>query len=238
MRRSPWVLFAAAGGVAVLGFATAAPASGAATTLLASWQMNEGAGATTMVDASGNGLHGTIGSAVQTGVAFDSSNLGYRWSKTNPNEAPAKPERLVTVNNSKLNPGTRDFAVTIRYRTTHSYGNIVQKGQAGSAGGYWKLQAPQGVLSCLFRGASGSRSVNAGVALNDGAWHTVRCERTATGVTMTIDGTRIRRATGATGNISNTAPLSIGGKYKCDQVKITCDYFSGDIDYLRVEVGS
>ena len=30
--------------------------------------------------------------------------------------------------------------MTIRYRTTSSFGNIVQKGQNGVPGGYWKLE--------------------------------------------------------------------------------------------------
>ena len=29
--------------------------------------------------------------------------------------------------------------------------------------------------------------------------------------------------------------MTIAGKGNCDQVEITCDYFSGDIDYVRIE---
>ena len=79
--------------------------------------------------------------------------------------------------------------------------------------------------------------MNSGVPLNDGQWHTVRCERTATKVVMTIDGIKKRTGTGPTGSISNSAPLAIGGKSTCDQIKITCDYFVGDIDFVRIEKG-
>ena len=34
--------------------------------------------------------------------------------------------------------------MTIRYRTTRSFGNIAQKGQNGAKGGYWKFEAPGG----------------------------------------------------------------------------------------------
>ena len=59
--------------------AFAAPASAAT---LADWQMNEGAGATVMVDSSGH-VNGTIGSAVQTGFKFNGAT-GYHWSFTSP----------------------------------------------------------------------------------------------------------------------------------------------------------
>ena len=50
-----------------------------------------------------------------------------------------------------------------------------------------------------------------------------------------IDGVVTGRNRNATGNISNTRPVSIAGKGNCDQVEITCDYFSGDIDHVRIE---
>jgi hypothetical protein len=95
------------------------PASAAATVRVADWQMNEAAGAGTMVDSSGNGINGSIGSAIQTGYTYAGAT-GYHWGSTNPNGYPAKPERLVTVPNDRLNPGNRDYAVTVRFRTTHS----------------------------------------------------------------------------------------------------------------------
>jgi hypothetical protein len=203
---------------------------------LARWEMNEPPGASTMVDSGPNGINGAIGSAVMTGADSGSGVIGYRWSHTKPNTPPAQPERLVQVADSRVNPGTRDYAVTIRYRTTRSYGNVIQKGQSGSAGGYFKFQQPQGVMSCLFRGVDGSKSVNSKVALNDGEWHTVRCERTAAGVTMTVDnGAIVRRGWGPTGSISNKGPLTIAGKLNCDQVQVTCDYFAGDIDWVTIE---
>jgi hypothetical protein len=68
-----------------------------------------------------------------------------------------------------------------------------------------------------------------------GQWHTVRCVRTSTGLTLTIDGSTTRRVSGSTGNIYNTRPISIAGKYNCDQIHITCDYYTGDIDWIKIE---
>lgn len=226
--------------VGALTLLPAAPGGAAATTSLADWGMNESAGAVVMHDGSGNGIDGSIGSIVETGTMVDDA-IGYRWPYTKPNAPPAKPERIVTVSDSRVNPGTDDYAVTVRFRTTHSFGNIIQKGQAGSKGGYFKWQLPKGRLSCLFRGvdANGnklSKAVSSGTTLlNDGNWHTVRCERTTDAATVTIDNEIVRRGRGPTGSIPNRVPLTIGGKLNCDQVDVTCDYFVGDIDYVRIE---
>ena len=54
-------------------------------------------------------------------------------------------------------------------------------------------------------------------------------------VTMIIDGVVTGRNRNPTGTIANIRPVAIAGKVNCDQVEITCDYFSGDLDYARIE---
>ena len=136
--------------VLVVGVAFVAPASAAT---LADWEMNEGPGAHTMIDSGPNHYNGTIGSGLQTGVSVMGAT-GYRWAFVSPTAPPAKPERLVQVaNHSSLNPGTGNYTVTIRYRTTQHFGNMVQKGQAGSSG-YWKIENPNGRIKCLMKGSS------------------------------------------------------------------------------------
>jgi hypothetical protein len=219
--------------------ALAAPAHAAIDQPVATWQMDEPAGAATMVDSSGNGIDGTIGAHVQTGVALSGGGTGYRFPFLQPNTPPADPDHLVVVkDDARLNPGSGNFAVELRMRTTHSFGNVIQKGQAGSAGGYWKFQQPSGKITCLFRGSLGSSTGTSGtVRVNDGAWHTVRCERTSTSVVMTVDGVVTSRNHNPTGTIANTRPMTIAGKLNCDQVNVTCDYFAGDIDYVRIQTG-
>jgi hypothetical protein len=143
--------------------ALAVPANAASFPLATSLQMNEGPGATTAVDSSGNGLSGIVGFHVQTGVALTGGGTGYRFPYLKPNTPPADPAHLVTIpHNDRLNPGTGNFAVEFRMRTTHSFGNVIQKGQAGSKGGYWKFQQPSGKITCLFRGSAGSSTAGAG----------------------------------------------------------------------------
>jgi hypothetical protein len=224
---------------------TTPPALADASVVIADWQMNEPVGARVMTDASGNNINGTIGSAVRTGFVLNGAT-GYQWTSVNPTAPPPKPERLVQVNDSRLNPGNRDYAVTVRFRTTHSYGNMIQKGQSTTPGGYFKWQIPSGRLNCLYRSRDqagnliGHVAINspANMPLNDGAWHTVRCERRVDRVIMTIDGTTTVQKLGRTGPISNNYPLTIGGKLNCDQVSVTCDYFAGEIDWVRIEAGS
>lgn len=226
------VIAATAGAV----FVAAAPnANAAATNTVARWEMNEPTGATVMLDSSGSGRNGIIGSEVKTGLVVDGATA-YHFSWLKPNTPPAHPEHLVTIPDSaNVDPGTGDYAITLRLRWTHNFGNIIQKGQSGAVGGYFKWQAPRGFVQCMFRGSAGQKGVGSGRALNDGLWHVVRCERTATSVTMWVDGVRVARNTGPTGTISNTWPLSIGGKVNCDQIVVTCDYFPGEIDRVVIE---
>jgi laminin G domain protein len=214
-------------------------ATATATTPVATWQLDEAPGATVMTDSSGNNIDGAIsGDAASQGLTTGGGS--YHWTVISPTAPPAKPARVVTVNDPGLNPGTRDWAISFRYRTTKPYGNIMQKGQATTGGGQIKFQLPKGQISCLFRGQTAKRSIKTVKAYNDNAWHTVRCARTATKLTLTVDGGataggETRSIAGASGNLSNSSPFVIGGKTNCDQVTVTCDYFTGDIDWITVE---
>jgi hypothetical protein len=218
----------------VLGPATAA---GAYPRMIAVWEMNEPSGAHTMIDSSGHGLRGSIGREVGNGVHVGGAT-GYHFSRLEPDTPPTHPRHLVTVPDfAALDPGDRDYTVTLRLRTTDYFGNIIQKGQATVAGGNFKLQIPSGLVQCLFRGSSGTVIVTAPHALNDGRWHTVQCVRTGAGVTLSADGSVVASRAGRTGTIANSWPLSIGGKTSCDQVQVGCDYFTGDIDWVEIDAG-
>ena len=236
LRRPRWGIAAVAGLLAAAGVVEAHVA--AAPVVVARYEMNEGGGASRMTDSSGFNLHGTIQSGVQTGVNVQGAT-GYRWSNTSPTDPPAKPERIVRVpDNSRLDPGSGRYVVEFRYRTTRSFGNVIQKGQNKTSGGYFKFEQPNGNMTCLFKGGNGQqRAVKSPVATNDGNWHTIKCERTASGLKLWVDGTLVRQLSGPTGTISNSKPLAIGGKLECDQVSVTCDYFVGDIDWVRITKG-
>jgi PKD repeat protein len=225
--------------LAVVGaVALAPPARAVATRTVAFYSMDETAGQTVLRDSSGNGRNGTIGADVTLGAVYQGAT-GHRYATHLPSDG-AFPGHVDRVpHTSDFNPEAGDFSIEIRLRTTYQFGNIVQKGQGSNPGGYWKLENPEGLPRCLFRGAEGSsRTGYAVTPINDGQWHTIRCNRTSSYVEMLIDGVRQSRLNGTTGTISNTTALSIGGKGNCDGTTVTCDYFVGDVDYLRIEKGS
>jgi hypothetical protein len=219
----------AAGAAGLLGtLFLAPPANAAATKTLALWNMNETSGST-LVDSSGHGINGTIGSEVVKNGSVHTFNY------LKPNTPPPHPGHLDTVTSSQLNPGTRDYSITIRAKWTEPFGNMIQKGQSGTAGGYFKWQAPKGIVQCLFRGSAGNAGVSSKTALNNGQWHVITCTRTATQVQMIVDGKVTATLKHATGTISNTKPLTIAGKGNCDQVSVTCDYWVGQMDYVQIQ---
>ena len=225
-------------------FITVPTAGGAAPAALVplaqvSFEMNEQADATVMLDSSGNGLNAPINQdGLDTGAFYDGAT-GYSWTRRNPNEPPASPERVIQVPDSPLiDPGSDTFTVEIRFRTKEKFGNITQKGQSATRGGQWKIQNPMGIPSCLFKGSQGQAATRSKVALNDNEWHVLTCVREPSRVTMYVDGVFMSRKNGFTGTINNTIPMTIGGKINCNQTTITCDYFSGMIDYIRITRGS
>ncbi len=200
------------------------------------WEMNEALGATVMTDSGPTGLNGAVDPAgVDAGYSYDGAS-GYHWVRRPPEAYPASPERIIQVpDNALLDPGDGTFVLEIRYRTKENFGNIIQKGQARTYGGQWKIQAPKGIPSCLFKGPQGRVATGAKTPINDNAWHVLTCVKTSSRVTMYVDGVYRNKKNGTTGTIDNKKAVTIGGKLECDQVRVTCDYFSGDIDYVRID---
>lgn len=236
---------ALASGAAVTGLALGAvligvagsPASAEIATA-ARWTMNEDASATVMDDSGPYGLDGAIGDEVVTGGGH------YEWTDVQPNMIPVTPGRLVTVDHDPiLNPESEDFAIEFRYRTEENFGNILQKGQNATEGGYFKVEQPFGFVTCLFKDENGNdRSVQSSVSTSDGEWHTIRCELDrATGPNGTlwlyVDGelNQERTLPEALGRIANDWDFAIGGKIQCNQNTVECDYFEGELD--DVEIG-
>lgn len=218
--------------VALLGAAPPAMAGS-----LSAWEMNESAGSSVMVDSGGSGINGTIGSGVKTGVTGSGATF-YRFPFVKGLSKAYLPERLVKVGDTaSLDPQGSSYTVTFRMRTKQGWVNVIQKGQSGAAGGFWKFELDDGYMQCLFRGPNGSFSRYSKARVNDGAWHTISCSRTASGVSMTVDGVATATRSGWTGPIDNKAPVSIGGKSSCNGTTTGCDYFSGDLDWVRISKG-
>lgn len=203
----------------------------------ARWDMDEGAAATVMRDAGPFGLDGVIGDEVVTGGGR------FEWTDVQPNMIPVTPGRLVTVEHDPiLNPGREDYSIEFRYRTGENFGNVLQKGQNSTDGGYFKIEQPFGFVTCLFKDENGNqRAVQSSVSTSDGAWHTIRCDLDrSTGPNGTlwlyVDGelNQERTLPEALGRIANDWDFAIGGKSRCNQDTVECDYFEGELDYVEL----
>ena len=215
--------------------AAIAPSGAAGSVTVAEWRMDEPAGARVLVDAGPSGLDGQIGSSIAAGVV-EQGAIAHRFSPVAPDSSPVDPERLdVVPHDERLDPGTGDYAMTVRLRTTSPQGNVVQKGQSAAVGGYMKIDMDEGRVACVYLGSAGSSHVRSAESVADGAWHELRCVRTANEVVLSIDGAVVDRQRGATGEVANEWPVTIAGKGSCNQVTVGCDYFSGDIDRVLME---
>jgi len=191
------------------------------------WHMNETSG-TIMNDSSGHGFNGTL-SNVKTGVPGFSESTGYGFNGTS--------SKVVVPDAPGLNPGTRDLVVSVHVALTavpaDDY-DLIRKGLQSTAGGDWKIEIVRvngaAIARCYLRGSSGSWQKTTGPNLADGAWHTITCERHATSVQMTVDGTVWKKTT-TIGSISNTASLSIGAKAGGG------DWTKGTIDEVSITIG-
>ena len=196
------------------------------------WELDEDPGSTVLVDADGD-RDGTIGESVE--LTGDSR---HRWSTVAPDDSPYDPGRVHLVeDHPDLDPGDERTVVLVRLRTDSSKGNIVQKGQSGTSGGFFKMEMDDGRVACQFRGSDGSVFVRSDERIDDGAWHDVLCERDGDTVTLVVDGSVAERTDGTTSTISNEMPFAIGGKSSCDQDSVGCDYFSGELGRVVLAKG-
>ena len=141
---------------------------------------------------------------------------------------------------ANLNPGTRPISygakVLLKRRQTSRGQNVLQKGYAATSSQY-KLQVDgaAGRASCVLVGARpGIKLVTSSVSIADGTWHAVECRRTATTLTVLVDGAvRGYRIISPNLSVANNLPLSIGGK----GAFADNDQFRGTLDDVWVRIG-
>jgi hypothetical protein len=203
-------------------------------------ELNEPFGSTVAADSSGFGHNGAIGSHIVMNGSYA------KFDRHSPAEGiyygAAHLIMIDDAGDASLDPGTGNFTVEFRYRSTVKFGNVIQKGQSRTVGGQVKFQQPKGYMSCMFKSPTGTAAVKSSIFLSDGAWHTIRCERTPTEIRLYIDDVLNRRLQHTTGTINNSKPWTIGGKFNCDTSDPTtgadsCDYWAGDLDWVKLYKG-
>lgn len=215
----------------VTAIVTTQPAAADHSDAVGLWEMDERRGATVLVDSSGHGHHGRISPGVTTEVRLPDGVVHRFPGGFSPGGAHAVPSA------PRLEPGTGDYGVSLRFRTTRSSSNVVQKGQSAASGGMWKLEVERGRLRCLFRGIAGSAGLESPGRIDDGAWHVARCQRHRGEVVLAVDGVVVGRRPDRSGTVHNGWEVAIGGKTRCHQVTVGCDPFLGDIDWVRIDRG-
>ncbi len=214
----------ALGVLAAAGLLCAAlPASAATTTVLNYIGTEPG---TLAIDTSGQGNDGTLHNVTATGQHYSFGTEGY----------------ISVPASSTINPGTANtsYGVTMRlpagYKYTHDL-SLVRRGASTYTGAYYKIELDyqkatgKTVLVCAMRdqkGHSGSVSTTAN-RLNDGDWHTLKCSRTATRVSLSKDGATTTK-TANVGNLSSNRPLSFGAEKVTDTT--FAEHFPGDMDSI------
>jgi len=211
--------------------ATAAPAL--PTNIVGSYQFNETQGSTVLVDASGHGYNGVIGNKLTldgTSHAFPYASPADMFVRDH--------ERLDIIDANALNPGTKDWSVTIRLAwDSPLLGdiNVTQKGQGKVAGGRWHMATPKGHIKCVYEdntGAGGEVDSWAQPKLTGTGFHTVTCAKVSGKLQLIIDGKTVDQGTKVLGPITNVTPMTVGGKLHCN-----CDYWTGKVDWLVVKSG-
>jgi hypothetical protein len=148
---------------------------------------------------------------------------------------------LQTPDAPELNPGAAPIrygaSVKLAKKQTGSGENVLQKGYSAS-GSQYKLQVDgaAGRPSCVMSDnvVLGIHVARSDVSVADGAWHRLECRRSGATLTLLVDdAVHATTAIPATLAITNTVPLSIGGKGD----GLDNDQFHGAVDDVWIALG-
>ena len=199
--------------------------------VVALWHMDEASGST-MHDVLGK-HDGHLSSGVKPGQPGGFSGLAYRFDGAT---------GRVDADAADLNPGSKDVAVTVHIKTGLLPPSSVEDWDLFKKGSYEtgdeiKVEYyPGGQASCGFAGRrSGSKTYieikNVGPKLNNNAWHEITCIKTASSVSLLVDGKQVSKQTYTVGSISTSAGVVIGLH------SAGSEYFNGLIDEVSLRYG-
>jgi hypothetical protein len=215
--------------------------------------MDERPGATVMADVSGSGMDGAIGG----GVAVGNGTYQFPGWTGNVDGAGRLTGQVAAASGAvsvpdpwgALEPGRGSFVISLRMRSALTAAgrlpsapaasfNIVQKGRADQAGGFWKLElsgdgSSIGRLRWVISDGSRSAVVTSAVRVDDGQWHTVVAERRGDRAVLTVDGVSAAVSSRAVGDVApGGAPVTVGKKPGSTDPR---DAFAGWLDDLAVD---
>ncbi len=216
--------------------------------LMAYHKLDEGTG-TSVNDASGEGLTGTISSTPTWTTASDSTDYG-----ENLGAVTLASSRYITMGDvSPVNfEYNQAFSTSVWFKTSSNTAQTFVSKSFGAGGDYrgWNVQmGPNGGTSYLYFqvlssvGVSNYLEVRAPATIADGAWHhlvtTYNGNADVTGVKIYLDGTSLS-LTETVGTLSSgsslvTAPFSIGSRNTTEQF---CSCTLDDVRVYKREIAS
>jgi hypothetical protein len=200
--------------------------------VVALWHMDDTG--TTMVDALG-GHHGTL-SNVQTGLA-GAAGTAFGFNGANSYAFVPQSDSLSAVGRTvtlsflmKAAPGARPNAAV-----EQDWDLMRSAGQYYDGDEYKVEYNPNATVLCAFKGNAGYREVFSSAAkpLDDGAWHTIECTKTATQVKTVVDGVTTS-ATVTIGTIVITKGLLFGAHPATSGTSGASEWFKGQLDEASI----
>ena len=168
-------------------------------------------------------------------VVFDGSEAAFNGANT----------RVTVPYATNLVPGSADVTAGLEINTTHQPGtgnfdfDLIRSEPTKNM---YKVELfPHGSVKaqaqCIFHGSQANINVHAGPSLNDGRWHTIVCHKTATQVTLTVDGIQVGSANVTVGSITfkTNAVFAIG--YKPVPGGTDGDFYNGLMRNVSVSIG-
>ena len=151
--------------------------------------------------------------------------------------------KIAVPHNANLSPGPADVTASVEINTTFMPGTDgfdfdLLRSAKGNPQYKIELYPRKGKAQaqCIFHGSVANTTLHKGPSLNDGAWHTIVCTKTADEVSLTVDGKVVGTRAITIGAIAHKSktPFSIGYK---PTAAGGADFFHGSIRNASVSIG-
>jgi len=168
-------------------------------------------------------------------VTFDATSAFFGGASVN--------SRITVPYSSTLVPGSQNVSATVQINTTampETGGLDFDILRSSKAGQEYKIELfpknGKALALCFFSGSLAHKQITAGPALNDGAWHTITCDKTASQISLTVDGAVVKTAAIQIGTIVHKiSPLTIG--WKPASGTNGEDFYIGKLRNVSVSIG-
>jgi hypothetical protein len=214
MRTTLWATAAAIALAAVTGVAHAA--------VISTWPL-----ATNANDSTG----GNNGTTQNVTFAGNAAHFNGRSSK------------ITVPYNGNLSPGSANVTATVQISTTVRPGtgdfdfDLMRSAPTGSM---YKIElfprSGRSQAQCIFIGSANRTTLPGGPSLNDGAWHTITCRKTASKVTLSVDGVQVASRTVTIGSIRHRSGSVFALGYKPGSSG-GADFYNGAMKGVSVAFG-